>query len=38
LESFTEAHFICENAAEFGAVEVPEPGDTEALIRAEQGF
>ena len=34
LEGFSEAHFISEDAAEFGAVEVPEPSDTEALIRA----
>jgi hypothetical protein len=38
LQGFSEAHFIREDAGELVAVEVPEPGDTEALIRAEQGF
>ena len=37
LEGFTEAHFIGEDTAEFGAVEVPEPGDAESLIGAELG-
>ncbi len=37
LEGFTEAHFVGEDAAEFGAVEVPEPGDAESLIGAELG-
>ena len=35
LEGFAEAHFVGEDAAEFGAVEVPEPGDAEALVGAE---
>ena len=35
MEGFAEAHFVGEDAAEFGAVEVPEPGDAEALVGAE---
>ena len=35
LKGFAEAHFVGEDAAEFGAVEVPEPGDAEALVGAE---
>ena len=35
LEGFAEAHFVGEDAAEFGAVEVPEPGDAKALVGAE---
>ena len=35
LEGFAEAHFVGEDAAEFRAVEVPEPGDAEALVGAE---
>lgn len=37
LEGFAEAHFVGEDAAEVVVVEIPEPSDTEALIRAEEG-
>ncbi len=36
LERFAEAHLVGEDAAELVVVEVPEPGDAEALIRAQQ--
>src|SRR2546421_11501209 len=35
LEGFAEAHFVGEDAAELGAVEMPEPCGAEALIGAE---
>lgn len=38
LEGFAEAHFVGENAGQFGAVEMPEPGDAEALIGAQLGL
>ena len=36
LEGFAEAHFVGEDAAKVVAVEVPEPGDANFLIRTEQ--
>ena len=38
LKSFTQSHFVCEDAAESVAEEVKEPGHAGFLVRPQYGF